>query len=309
MSSLGNTIPSFEVSQLNKYIKYINFVIVYIVTFTLVCIPKYEIVGMGLLLSFNFIIQVFLLYDIFSLNDPGNSIFIFVIIVGIVLTFLSSVYILLMLVRVQNKHREVGHVTQRIDKNTNRKYHLFSNLFITNIGLIMVNVIIYFIYKFSGNPNYSSDYLYNELNYEHINYSFIENVYYSASELGNGLFGSISVILYPVTFLVVLLYNTGLTIAINILKTLQGLYNKFLHTILFLFKSASLILIIVLSSINLFLATTLARIRFKKNTDYEKNISNSNQIDSSQTNNIFTQMTTMFNNLNMNYLMNYKIVT
>jgi hypothetical protein len=309
MSSVGNTNPSFEVSQLNKYIKYINFVIVYIVTFTLVCIPKYEIVGMGLLLSFNFIIHSFLLYDIFSLNDTKNSLFTFVIVFGIALTFLSSVYVLKMLVQVQNKHREVGHVTQRIDKNTNQKYHLFSNLFITNVGLIILNAIVYFIYKFSGNINYSNNYLYNELNYEDINYSFFENVYYSAIELGNTWFGSISVILYPFIFLFVLFYNTGLTIAINVLKTLQGLYNKFLHTILFLFKSASLIAIIVLSSINLVLSTTMARIRFKRNAEYEKNVSNANKIDSSKTNSIFTQISSAFTNLNMNYLMNYKIVT
>lgn len=305
MSSVENITPSFNVSELNKYIKYINFVIIYIVTFTLVCIPKYEIVGMGLLISFNFIIHTFLLYDIFSLNDNTNNIFTFVIVFGIVLTFLSSVYILKMLVSVQNKHREVGHIKQLIDRNTNPKYNLFSNLFITNVGLIMINAIIYFIYKFSGNANYANNYLYNELNYEYINYSFFKNIYYMTSDF----FGNKVSILYPLIFLGILFWNALMVFSINLFKTLYGLYNNLLHTLLFLFKTTSLVGIIVLSCVNLYLATSLGRIRFKKIHKYDQYVMNEKITDSSSNNNIFAQMSDIYKNLNMNYLMNYKVIT
>jgi len=308
MSETIATPSKFDVSQLNKYIKYINFVIIYIVTFTLVCIPKYEIVGMGLLLSFNFIIQSFLLYDIFSLNTSTNSIFIFVIISGIVLTFLSSFYILKMLIRTQNKHHEVGHIKQLIDKNTNPKYHLFSNLFITNIGLIIVNAIIFFIYNFTSNKNYANDYLYNELDYEYINYSFFENIYHKSWEYAKTKFGSLSSLLYPFIFLIITFCNIITTCIINAAKTLYGFFTKFLHTLIFLFKSASLIAILVLSSINLYLATKLGRIRFKKIHKYDSK-SNEDPTDSSKNNGIFAKIGDIFQNLNMNYLLNYKVVS
>jgi len=303
----SETPSTFDVSQLNKYIKYINFVIIYIVTFTLVCIPKYEIVGMGLLLSFNFIIQSFLLYDIFSLNTSTNNIFIFVIISGIVLTFLSSFYILKMLVRTQNKHREVGHIKQLIDKNTNPIYHLFSNLFVTNVGLIIVNAILFFIYNFSGNKNYANDYLYNELDYEYINYSFFENIYYKSWDYAKTNFGSLSALLYPFIFLIITFCNIITTCIINAAKTLYGFFTKFLHTLIFLFKSASLIAILVLSSINLYLATKLGRIRFKKSEI--KGSDKQDPTDSSKNNGIFSKIGDIFQNLNMNYLLNYKVVS
>jgi hypothetical protein len=301
-------INEFDVSQLNKYIKYINFVIIYIVTFTLVCIPKYEIVGMGLLLSFNFIIQSFLLYDIFSLNTNTNNIFIFVIVFGIVLTFLSSFYILKMLVRTQNKNREVGNIKHLIDKNTNPKYHLFSNLFITNVGLIIVNAIIFFIYNFTINKNYANDYLYNELDYEYINYSFFENIYYKSWEYAENKFGSLSVLLYPFIFLIITFRNIILALILNFTKTLYGLFTKFLHTFIFLFKSASLIAIVILSLINFYLATQLGKIRFKKIHNYDSK-SNEDPTDSSKNNGIFSKIGDIFQNLNMNYLLNYKVVS
>jgi hypothetical protein len=304
MSSVGNTIPSFEVSQLNKYIKYINFVIIYIVTFSLVCIREYEIVGMGLLLSFNFIIQPLLLYDIFSLNDRNNSVFLGVIGFGILLSLLSSVYVLKMLVQVQTKNHEVGNVTQYVDKNTNTKYHDFSNSFMVNVGLIIINAILYFIHRFSNNINYSNNYLYNTLEYINIDYSFFENIYNRTNEFTKD---NIFLLLgYIFIYLGILFWNLLIAIFVNLIKTLHGLYNKFFHTLLFLFKSVSLITIVVLSCKILYLSTTIARIRFKKTQSKSSSGSNA---DSSKNASVFTQMSTMFNNLNMNYLMNYKIVT
>lgn len=298
--------PSFEISQLNKYIKYINFVIIYIVTFTLVLIPKYEIVGMVLLLSFNFIIQPLLLYDIFLFNDMNNTIFVSIIVTGTVLCLLSVVYILKMLVRVRNKNHEVGQINLLIDKNTNKKYHTFTNLYMINAGLILINSIIYFFYKVNNNTKYSNNYLYNTLNYDFIDNSFFKNILYRTNEFYENrplLYPS-----YPFIFLGILIYNLLLTIFINTIKTLYGLYNDFLNTFLFLFKSASLIAIFVLSVIMFVFSTIIAVIRFKR-----KNIANDNKTSykgTTATNTgMFSQLENIFNNLNMNYLMNYKIVT
>jgi hypothetical protein len=300
----GNTSQSFEISSLNKYIKYINFIIIYIVTFTLVCIPKYEIVGMGLLLSFNFIIQSFLVYDIVSLKDIHNFTFNAVIAFGIMSTFISSFYILKLLVHTQNKNREVGHITQLIDKNTNHKYHLFSNLFMTNVGLIFINAILYFIYRNTNNSKYANNYLYNELDYKYIDYSFFENIFYRTSEFCE----STGYLLYPFIFLAILAWNISIAISINTAKTIVGLFNNSLQTSMFLCKSTSLFLILVISCIIFYLSTTLARVRFKK-INNNSSESTSNNIDSAKNNSVFSKIGDIFQNLNMNYLLNYKVVS
>lgn len=298
--------PLFQISQLSKYIKYINFIIIYIVTFTLVCIPKYELAGMGLLISFNFIIQSFLLYDIFSIGDAKNVAFIFIISFGIIITILSSLYILKLLLRVQSKQREVGNIKNIIDKNTNTKYHLFSNLFITNIGLIIVNAIIYFNYTFSSDSNYKDNYLYNNLNYENIDYSFFENIYYKTASICKDWY----ILFSPIVFLGVLFWNIIMAILINILKTLRGFYNHFFNTLLFLFKSASLILIPLLTILNFYFSISVERINIKNNRRSNGKKSNKKNLIPTNTNynNTFiSQITDVFNNLNMQYLMNYKV--
>jgi hypothetical protein len=315
MSSTGPTGPtgtsgqsvSFDVKRLEKYIKYINFTIVYIVTFVLVFIRKYEIVGMGLLLSFNFIIQAFLLYDIFSIKDTHNSIFVISIVIGISLTLLSSVYILKMLVRLQNKNNEVGNILSLIDKDLNPTYHLFSNLFVTNVGLILVNAIIYFSYTFSKDPNYKNDYLYNEIGYDPLDYSFLKNIYYRSKEYFTGPFEWF-IVLYPLVFLFILCINTGITTLINITKTINSLFTDFFNTLFYLFKVSSLIVILTLSSILMYLSTTLSTIHLKTKPKEPDN-SGSQHVPASalNSNGIMSRVSDIFNNLNLNYLVNSKV--
>jgi hypothetical protein len=317
MSSTGTgTTPSATTStidvkslvkSLEKYIKYINFIIIYIVTFVLICIRKYEIVGMGLLLSFNFIIQSFLLYDIFSIKDAHNSIFILSIVIGISLTILSSIFILKMLVRIQNKNNEVGNISSLIDKDLNSTYHLFSNLFITDVGLILVNAIIYFSYRFSEGDKYKNDYLYNEIGYDALDYSFLKNVYNRSKEFFTGPFEWF-IVLYPLVFLFILLINTLIIIAINITKTINSLFTDFFKTLFYLFKVASLIVILTLSSILMYLSTTLSTIHLKTKPK-EDDTPGSQHVPSSalNSNGIMSRVSDIFNNLNLNYLVNSKV--
>jgi hypothetical protein len=303
---------TFDVTRLNKYIKYINFIIVYIVTFSLVFIRKYEILGMGLLLSFNFIIQSFLLYDIFSIKDEFNSIFIISIVIGISFTLLSSIFILKMLVRLQNKTAEVGNISSFIDKDLNPTYHLFSNLFITNVAFILVNAIIYFSYTFSKDPNYKNDYLYNEIGYDPLDYSFLKNIYYRSKEFFTGDIMQWFTILYPLVFLFILFINTLITTLINITKTINSLFTNFFNTLFYLFKVASLIVILTLSSILMYLSTTLSVIHLKTTPAETANSGDEKYnipapASALNNNGIFSRIEDMFNNLNMNYLINSKV--
>jgi hypothetical protein len=318
-STLSTSTSTMPTTDLNKYIKYINFIIVYIVTFSLVFTRNYEIIGMGLLLSFNFVIQSFLLYDIFSIKDAYNNVFIFTILIGISLTLISSIFILKMLIRIQNKNHEAKNTKLLIDKDLNPKYHLFSNLFVTDVTLILVNSIIYFSYRFSNENNikYKNDYLYNEMEYDVLDYSFLKNIYYRTNEFfedkktndGTNIMKWF-IVLYPLAFAFFLVYNVFLTIFINLIKTINSLITDFFKTISYLFKALSLIAILVISCINLYLSSTLSTIHMK--TLRKKSIKKGGvkyKIPASALNNngIFSHIEDIFNNLNMNYLVNYKV--
>ena len=242
------------------------------------------------------------------------------ILIGISLTVLSTIFILKMLVRVQNKNVEVGNITSLIDKDVNSTYHLYSNLLITDITLILSNVILYFRYTFSKDEKYKNDYLYNEIGYDEFNYKFLKNIYYRTNEFfyekstpPSG-FDSIKewlTILYPFVFLFFLGWNVLWTSCINIIKTINKLITDFFNTIIYLFKLTSLITILVLSSINMYLSTTISTIHLKtKKASQTESAPAPAPAPASAINNnnsVFSQIGDIFKNLNLNYLTNSQL--
>jgi hypothetical protein len=212
----------------------------------------------------------------------------------------------------QNKNMEVGNISSLIDKDVNPMYQLYSKLFITDVGLILLNSIIYFSYRFSKDENYKNDYLYNEIGYDALDSSFLKNIYYRTNEFFNGHITQWFTIFYPIVFLFILIVNAGIISVINVIKTINSLFTDFFKTLFYLFKVASLIVILTLSSILMYLSTRLAIIHLKT-TPAETADSGNEKYNTPapasvlNNNGIFSRIEDMFNNLNLNYLINSKV--
>jgi hypothetical protein len=213
----------------------------------------------------------------------------------------------------------VGNIKTMIDRDLNPKYHLFSNLFITDIVLILLNSILYFSYRFSEGDNYKNDYLYNDLNYQAIDYAFMKNIYdrtsqfyYEKSVLPTW-YDKIKewfIILYPLVFLFILIVNIGHTFIINIINTINGLFTDFFNTIIYIFKLISLVSILAISCIILYLSTTISTVHLKTQPKGDSNIPNYKipaPASALNNNGIFSHIEDLFHNLNMNYLTNSKV--
>ena len=161
-----------------KFIKYINFFVIYIISCYMMYQDILELLGIGLFIGINIVTHIFLFIDILSSPKNFDGVVI-ILLFPIICMFISNIMILITLNTLHQVYTKNG---SRIQMNKENKQHfdMYKNLLVINNILIAVMSFIYFnlaAYKIPGNsqvqytPFYNSNY--NEF-YTHLTINLFE---------------------------------------------------------------------------------------------------------------------------------------
>jgi hypothetical protein len=125
-----------------KFFKYSNFLVIYIISFVLMYNSNLELLGLGLGIAINIVSQLFLLVDVISSPKSSDPV-IFILLIGIIGMFISSVMFLMTLVNLHSKYSLKGSPI-KLTKENREKFDVYKILFITNALAIGIIAFLYF---------------------------------------------------------------------------------------------------------------------------------------------------------------------
>ena len=104
-----------------KFFKYSNFLVIYIISFVLMYNSNLELLGLGLGIGINIVSQLFLLVDIISSPKSSDPV-VLILLFSIIGMFISSVMFLMTLVNLHSKYSLKGGVLdEKIYNELNNK--------------------------------------------------------------------------------------------------------------------------------------------------------------------------------------------
>lgn len=124
------------------FFKYINFFFIYVISFVLMFIKRFEMIGIGLSIATSILSNLFLFLDILF-SPKNNDVVVIVIILGMASLFISNVFVLNVFVKL---HKEYSKKKRPIEysKKMDKTVKLYKQLFIWNTVLIWITAFLYF---------------------------------------------------------------------------------------------------------------------------------------------------------------------
>ena len=140
----------------NKFFKYINFYILFFVSFYIMYQPNLELIGLILCLMFYYIIYGLLNLDI--ITSPKNNDPVLILLVLILSSsFLSFAFLISMFVTLHNTYGKYGLPIQ-FTKESREDVNIFKYLLVSNIVLTGIMVFLYFTaYKYDKGTVFIND--------------------------------------------------------------------------------------------------------------------------------------------------------
>lgn len=129
-----------------KFFKYINFFIIYIISFILMYRPNLELLGVGISFIINTIAQLFLLIDINS-SPKSQDIIALILFMGILMTLIANTLVGMKLKEFHGVYSK-KELPIRLEKEDRKLFDKYKQLYITIIIFIGVSAFLFFgIYK------------------------------------------------------------------------------------------------------------------------------------------------------------------
>lgn len=125
-----------------KFIKYINFFIIYIISVFMIYTNNLELLGMGLFIGINIVTHIFLLLDITSSPNSFDAV-IPILIFPIISMFISNIMILITLTTLHQLYTKNGS-SINMNKENKDNFDIYKKLLIINNILVAVMCFIYF---------------------------------------------------------------------------------------------------------------------------------------------------------------------
>lgn len=138
-----------------KFFKYINFFIIYIISFILMYKPNLELLGVGISFIINTIAQLFLLIDINS-SPKSQDIISLILIIGILMTLIANTLVGMKLKEFHGVYSK-KELPIRLEKEDRKLFDVYKQLYITIVIFIGVSAFLFFgIYKDTEKNIYES---------------------------------------------------------------------------------------------------------------------------------------------------------
>lgn len=153
-----------------KFFKYINFFVAYILSFVLMYKTNLELLGIGISFIINTIAQLFLFIDV-SASPKSKEIIVLIIIVGILATFISNVMVTITLKNIHGVYSN-NNLPIRFEKEDRKIFDIYKILYITIVMCIGVSSLFLFsLYKTDSDHNIYAPYFNFNIDLSDINTS------------------------------------------------------------------------------------------------------------------------------------------
>jgi hypothetical protein len=125
-----------------KFFKYINFFIAYILSFLLMYKSNLELLGVGISFIINMVSQLFLFIDL-SLSPKSKDIIVLLLSIGIIITFICNTIVV---IKLRDMHTVFSRKEMpiRFDKEDRKLFDRYKILYITIVMLIGVSSFFFF---------------------------------------------------------------------------------------------------------------------------------------------------------------------
>ncbi len=137
-----------------KFFKYINFFIVYIISFILMSKKHLELLGVGISFITNFIAQMFLLMDL-NASPKSQDIIVMILTVGIIIIFISNVMVIIKLKELHGVYSR-KELPIRMEGEDRKLFDVYKILYITIVMLIGFSAFLFFGVLKLDNGTYES---------------------------------------------------------------------------------------------------------------------------------------------------------
>lgn len=125
-----------------KFFKYINFFIIYVISFVLMFKQNLEMLGVGMSFIINMIAQLFLLMDINS-SPKSRDIIALILSFAILMVFISNVMVSIKLTELHSAYSR-KELPVRLDKDDQTSFNIYKIVYITIVMLIGISAFLYF---------------------------------------------------------------------------------------------------------------------------------------------------------------------